>query len=175
MPIKKIIQNKKVVAPKKPAKVAVKKVIAKKKVVAKILKPKPKTYWEAVGRRKEAVARVRLYTAKLEEREDGDIIVNDKPYKEYFPTLNLQKVAESPLGRLRSLNRFRATVKVSGGGISGQAGAVKFGLSRALVKFNLDFRKKLKRSGFLRRDSRMVERKHYGLNKARRAPQWSKR
>jgi len=175
MPIKKVIQNKKVVAPKKPAKVVVKKVVAKKKTIAKIVKPKPKTYWQAVGRRKEAVARVWLYTAKLVEREDGDIVVNGKPYKEYFPTLNLQKIVESPLNRLRSLNRFQATVKVSGGGLSGQAGAIKHGLSRALVKFNLDFRKKLKRSGFLRRDSRMVERKHYGLNKARRAPQWSKR
>lgn len=132
-------------------------------------------YWETLGRRKHAIARVRLYTTKLMPREDGDLLVNGKPYKEYFPGLFLQKTVEAGLTKLKSLNRFKATIKVKGGGLTGQAEAIRHGLARALVSFNPDFRKKLKRAGFLRRDPRMTERKKYGLKKARRGPQWSKR
>ncbi len=136
-------------------------------------------YYESVGRRKEATARVRVYTKKSTDNpasEDKAIItVNGKPYYEYFPTEQLQNVVESPLRKLKSLNRFKATVKTSGGGIHGQADAIKFGLSRALVLFDPNFSKKLKKAGYLTRDAREKERRKYGLKKARKAPQWAKR
>jgi len=84
-------------------------------------------------------------------------------------------IVESPLRKLKSLNRFKATVVVHGGGMSGQAGAIKHGISRALVEFDLNFRKKLKKSGFLTRDSRIKERRKYGHKKARKMGQFSKR
>lgn len=132
-------------------------------------------YYEAVGRRKTAVARVRLFTCRPFEDEKGKILVNGKPYFEFFPTLELQKIVRSPLERMKSLNRFEASIKVKGGGLNGQAGAVRHGLARTLIAFNPDFRKKLKRAGYLRRDPRMKERKKPGLKKARKSPQWSKR
>lgn len=144
-----------------------------KKVVKEV--KKPKRYYEAVGRRKTATARVRLFTIKPFEGQEGKILVNNKFYKEYFPTLELQQITEAALNKLKSLNRFEASVKVKGGGIKSQAEAIRHGLARALVKFNPDFRKKLKKAGFLRRDPRMKERKKYGLKGARRAPQWQKR
>ena len=139
-------------------------------------KSKKRKYFETVGRRKTAVARVRLFTASPSQSViEGNLIINGKPYKEFFPTLELQNTIEAPLRRLKSLNRFMVTVKVKGGGISGQAGAVKHGLARALILFDSNFRKKLKKTGYLTRDSRKKERKKYGLKKARRGPQWSKR
>ena len=101
--------------------------------------------------------------------------VNDKDYADFFTTFDLKETLLSPLKKMKSINRFKATIKVKGGGIKGQAEAARHGLSRALVKFNPDFSKKLKRSGFLTRDSRKKERKKRGLKKARRAPQWKKR
>lgn len=164
----------------------------KKKTAKKILEPssekdesleqaqspksKDRKYYGAVGRRKRSVAIVRLFTASpLQSALEGNLTVNDKPYKQFFPVLELQKVVESPLIRLKSLNRFRATIKVRGGGIRGQAEAIRHGLSRTLVLFDSNFRKKLKKAGFLTRDSREKERKKFGLKKARRAPQWTKR
>lgn len=135
-------------------------------------------YYEAVGRRKTSTARVRLFTRKATDSADGDIAlvtVNDKDYREYFNDETLWGVVESPLKKLKSLNRFKATVKVSGGGISGQADAIKHGISRALTLFDNNFRKKLRKSGFLTRDPRAKERRKYGLKKARKAGQWSKR
>lgn len=145
--------------------------------------PKTKTeetkkpaYHEAIGRRKTAVARVRLFTSSPSESAlEGNLVINDKSYKEFFPTLELQKIVEAPLRRLKSFNRFRATIKVKGGGIRGQAEAVRHGISRALILFDLNFRKRLKKVGYLTRDPRKKERKKYGLKKARRAPQWRKR
>ena len=134
-----------------------------------------KKYFEAVGRRKRSTARVRLFTCKPFEGEEGKIIVNEKPYTEFFPLLELQQAIINPLKKMKSLNRFQVTVKVSGGGIRGQAEAIRHSISRALVKFNPDFSKKLKRAGYLRRDPREKERKKPGLKKARRAPQWKKR
>lgn len=126
-------------------------------------------YFEAVGRRKTSTARVRLFNKKI------GITVNNKDYKDYFKT-NRQNIAvTSPLKLMNIEDEMGATVKVSGGGLSSQAEAIRHGLSRALVKYDEEFRKKIKRSGFLTRDARMVERKKYGLKKARRAPQWSKR
>jgi len=139
-------------------------------------KEKKKKYYEAVGRRKTSTAIVRLFTSSPEESvEKGNLIVNNKNYTEYFPTIELQKIVEAPFRKLKSLNRFRATVKVKGGGIKGQAEAVRHGLARALVLFDSNFRKKLKKAGYLTRDPRKKERKKFGLKKARRAPQWSKR
>ena len=139
---------------------------------------KKEKYFQAVGRRKESVAIVRLYTKKSTDTLEGDhalVQVNDKDYREYFSDANLQGVVESALRKLKSLNRFKATVKVGGGGMSGQAGAIKHGLARTLILFDLNFRKKLKKSGFLTRDSRIKERRKYGHKKARKSGQWSKR
>lgn len=135
-----------------------------------------KSYFEGVGRRKRAVARARVFTCNPNQSvEVGNLLINEKNYKEYFPTLTLQRTVEDPFAKLKSANRFTGTVKVNGGGINAQAEAVRHGISRALVLFDINFRKKLKKSGFLRRDPREVERKKFGLKKARRAPQWSKR
>lgn len=140
------------------------------------VKPKKGKYYEAVGRRKTAVARVRLFTSSPSQSAiEGNLIINDKSYREFFSTLGLQEIVEAPLKRLKSLNRFRATIKVKGGGIRGQAEAVCHGLARALTLFDSNFRKRLKKVGYLTRDPREKERKKYGLKKARRAPQWSKR
>lgn len=139
---------------------------------------KKEKYFQTVGRRKESVAITRLYTKKSTDSMEGDyalITVNDKDYRDYFTDKTLQAIIESPLRKLKSTNRFKATIRVKGGGISGQADAIKHGLSRALVLFDLNFRKKLKKSGFLTRDPRVKERRKYGLKKARKAPAWSKR
>jgi len=136
---------------------------------------KIKKYLEAVGRRKTAIARVRLLTIKPFDGDEGKITVNEKFYKEYFPTLALQQIAEASLRRLKSLNRFEVVAKVRGGGIQAQAEAVRHGLARVLVLFNQDFRKKLKKAGYIKRDPRAKERRKYGLKKARKAPQWQKR
>lgn len=135
-------------------------------------------YFQAIGRRKESVARVRLYTKKSTdtvEEEKALVVVNGKDYRSYFSDVNLWNVVESPLRKLKSLNRFKATVVVNGGGLRGQADAIKHGIARALVEFDLNFRKKLKKSGFLTRDSRIKERRKYGHKKARKMGQFSKR
>jgi small subunit ribosomal protein S9 len=133
-------------------------------------------YYEAVGRRKKAIARVRLFTSGLSQSiTEGNFIINNKPYKEYFPILALQKKIENPFLRLKSTKRFKGIVKVKGGGPTGQAEAVQHGIARALVLFDDNFRKKLKKAGYLKRDPRKKERKKFGLKKARRAPQWRKR
>ncbi len=139
----------------------------------------PEKYYEAVGRRKEATARVRVFTKKSTDKQASEdkaiILINQKPYFEYFNSVKLQAVIEAPMKKLKSLNRFKATVTVNGGGQSGQADAIKFGLSRALVLFDVNFSKKLRKAGFLTRDARVKERRKYGLKKARKAPSWSKR
>lgn len=155
---------------KKKVKKAKKEVKKIEKKPAKKAKPKPTPYFEAIGRRKTAVARVRIWT-----RGEKIFLVNDKPYQEYFPTLELQEIALASLGKMKCLDKFKVSVKVKGGGIHSQAEAIRHGLARALVKFNPDFRKRLKKAGFLTRDPRMRERKKFGLKRARRAPQWQKR
>jgi len=127
-------------------------------------------YIEAVGRRKTAVARVRLFTQGKKE-----IIVNEKPYKEYFPVLGWQKNVQAPLEKLNCQDKFRFSILVKGGGLSAQSEACRHAIARALVKLNPYFKKRLKKAGFLTRDSRVRERKKPGLKRARRAPQWSKR
>jgi small subunit ribosomal protein S9 len=139
----------------------------------------PEKYYEAVGRRKEAIARVRVYTRKSTDAQVSDdkaiITIDDKPYFEYFRDPRLQVIVESPLKKLKSLNRFKATVKLYGGGARGQADAIKLGLSRALVLFDTNFSKKLRKAGYLTRDARVKERRKYGLKKARKSGQWAKR
>ncbi|MDO8495340.1 MAG: 30S ribosomal protein S9 [bacterium] len=136
-------------------------------------------YYEAVGRRKTAIARVRIYTKKSTDEANSEdhalVTVNKKDYTEYFIDKELQETVEAPLKKLKSTNRFKATVQVSGGGIAGQADAIRHGLSRALVLFDVNFAKKLRKSGFLTRDSREKERRKYGHKKARKSPQWAKR
>ena len=116
-----------------------------KKNTSEEIKDKKK-YYEAVGRRKQSTARVRLHTCQPFEDKLGRITVNGKKYTDFFSTFELREVVASPLEKMKSLNRFELTVKVKGGGIRGQADAIRHGTARALVKFNPDFSKKLKRA-----------------------------
>ncbi|HHV07073.1 MAG TPA: 30S ribosomal protein S9 [Firmicutes bacterium] len=129
----------------------------------------PNVSYQGTGRRKTAVARVRLVPG------GGRFVVNGQPADEYFPLPSLQTVIEQPLRVTGNMGKFDVIVKVEGGGITGQAGAVRHGLSRALLKVDRVFRPILKKEGLLTRDPRMKERKKYGLKGARRAPQFSKR
>src|SRR3989344_9190361 len=126
-------------------------------------------YFETIGRRKTSIARVRLYPKR------SGLIVNGGDYKVYFKLPKFRELANAPLELMKTAEKAGAEAKVSGGGLTGQAEAVRHGLSRALVKLNETYRKKLRDAGYLTRDPRMVERKKYGLRKARRAPQWAKR
>ncbi len=142
--------------------------------VEAIVKPLKKSavkseYFEAVGRRKTATARVRLSAGF------SGLEVNGKSFQKYFPLLRLQKKAFAPLEKTETAVKMGATVMVNGGGIAGQADAVSLGVARALVKFNPELRERFRRLGYLTRDARAVERKKFGLKKARRAPQWVKR
>jgi len=132
-------------------------------------KSKDTQYIEAVGRRKTSIARVRIFAGG-----DG-IVINNRDYKEYFPTEEMQKIAEDAFRKTRPETRFSVTAHVSGGGIHSQSEALRHGLSRALIKFDTELRSKLKKAGYLKRDPRVKERRKFGLKKARRAPQWSKR
>ncbi|MFZ3054567.1 MAG: 30S ribosomal protein S9 [Minisyncoccales bacterium] len=127
-------------------------------------------YFVGTGRRKTAIARVRLYT-----KGDKTIEVNGMEFTKYFPTKILQLNALASLDKMKSMDRFKITVTVKGGGVNSQAEAMRHGIARALVVFNADYRKRLRKAGFLTRDPRMKERKKPGLKRARRAPQWSKR
>jgi small subunit ribosomal protein S9 len=128
-------------------------------------------YIEAVGRRKTATARVRIVKAK-EQR----ILVNDKPIAEYFKAGTLQKnIIDVFATENAGIETYEITAKVQGGGLSSQSDAIKLGVARALVKEKEDRRVPLKRAGLLKRDARAVERNKFGLKKARRRPQWSKR
>ena len=143
------------------------------KEIAKTIKEstgKPDRYFEAIGRRKTAVARIRLFT-----KGDKDFLVNNKSYKQYFTLEDDQETAVSSMKKMKCLDKFRVTVKVKGGGKHAQAEAVRHGTARVLVDFNQNFRKRLRKAGYLTRDPRMRERKKFGLKRARKAPQWSKR
>lgn len=136
---------------------------------------KPRRYYEAVGRRKNAVARIRMSPIKTTETREGIFLINKKNLNDYFSSLELQSIISAPLKLMKMANKFDVTVHIRGGGIHAQAEAVRLGISRSLLEFNKTFRKKLKRAGFLERDARKKERKKPGLKKARRAPQWQKR
>jgi len=128
-----------------------------------------KKYFYGTGRRKEAVARVRIVPGK------GKITINDRTIEEFFGLETLRMIVKQPLVVTNNEAKYDVIVKVIGGGYTGQAGAIRHGLSRALLQANEENRAILKKSGFLTRDSREKERKKYGLKKARKAPQFSKR
>ncbi len=126
-------------------------------------------YYEGVGRRKAATARVRLYPG------EGNIIINDRPVEEYFPREGDALVLIEPLKVTGTVGKFNVSVKVQGGGVSGQVGAVRHGLARALLAADPKLRPVLRKGGLLTRDARMKERKKPGLKRARKAPQYTKR
>lgn len=128
-----------------------------------------KTSLLGTGRRKNSIARVRLVNG------NGTITVNDKDLNEYFGVETLKVIVKQPLTVTNTLDKFNVICTVKGGGISGQAGAIRHGIARALLQANSEYRPILKSSGFLTRDARMKERKKYGMKKARKAPQFSKR
>ncbi len=126
-------------------------------------------YYYGTGRRKKSVARVRLVPG------EGKILINDRSLDDYFGLETLKVIVKQPLTLTDTLTKFDVICKVIGGGFTGQAGAIRHGISRALLKADEELRPALKKAGFLTRDPRMKERKKYGLKKARRAPQFSKR
>jgi small subunit ribosomal protein S9 len=126
-------------------------------------------YYHGTGRRKRAVARVRLHPGQ------GGHIVNEKPLEEVFTRLQHQRLILQPLELTESTDKFHAEVKVAGGGINGWAGAIALGIARALAVADEDARRPLRQTGLLTRDSRVKERKKYGLKRARKAPQYTKR
>ncbi|HBM75529.1 MAG TPA: 30S ribosomal protein S9 [Clostridiaceae bacterium] len=128
-----------------------------------------KVQYIGTGRRKKSVARVRLVPG------EGNITVNKKKLDDYLGLDTLRMIVKQPLVLTGTLNKFDVESTVFGGGFSGQAGALRHGIARALLKADIDLRPELKKAGFLTRDPRMKERKKYGLKKARRAPQFSKR
>lgn len=121
------------------------------------------------GRRKEAVARVRLVAGS------GEFTINDRPLDEYFPTRVHRMVAQSPLRAIGRDKDYDVVATITGGGVNGQAGALRLGIARALVELDPELRTQLKNDGYLTRDAREKERRKYGLKKARKAPQYSKR
>ena len=128
-----------------------------------------KPYFYGTGRRKNSVARVRVYNGT------GKITINDRDIDDYFGLETLKLIVRQPLAVAGVEGKFDIVVRVAGGGVSGQAGAIRHGLSRALLVYDENLRGELKKAGFLTRDPRMKERKKYGLKSARRAPQFSKR
>jgi len=148
-------------------------VAEEKTTTKKTIKPKKakavNCYWRGVGRRKTAMARVRIWEGA------ADFLVNDQKLDDYFKVQALIKKVSSPLEEFKLSSKFKVMVIVRGGGPSGQAEAVRHGLARAIVKYNPDFQKQMRDLGFLTRDSRRKERKKPGLKRARKAPQFSKR
>ena len=129
-----------------------------------------KKYFYGTGRRKSSVARVRVY-----ENGTGSIIINGRDINDYFGLETLKLVVRQPLVTTELVDKVDVVVSVCGGGVSGQAGAIRHGVARALLTVNPEYRASLKAAGFLTRDPRMTERNKYGLKAARRAPQFSKR
>lgn len=128
-----------------------------------------KPYFYGTGRRKSSVARVRVYNGT------GKITINDRDIDDYFGLETLKLIVRQPLATVGAEGKFDIVCRVAGGGVTGQAGAIRHGLSRALLQYDEQLRPALKKAGFLTRDPRMKERKKYGLKGARRAPQFSKR
>ena len=137
--------------------------------MAKATSKKKVQYW-GTGRRKKAIARVRLIPGG-----NGTIVINDRAFEDYFPQGTLQYIVKQPIALLEVDGKYDIFVNVAGGGYTGQAGAIRLGVARALLEAEENSRPALKKAGFLTRDPRAKERKKYGLKKARRAPQFSKR
>ncbi len=129
-----------------------------------------KKYYYGTGRRKQSTARV-----FLDPNGNGDIVVNGRTLEEYFGRETARMVVRQPVEVVDRVGSFSFKITVKGGGIGGQAGAIRHGITRALMEFNEDFRPELRKSGFVTRDARCVERKKVGLHKARKRPQFSKR
>ena len=127
-------------------------------------------YIETVGRRKTSVARVRITPATK-----TTFSINDKELEDYFITKEMINIVKQPFSEANVEEKFKVTVKIMGGGMHSQAEALRHGIARALVEHSLDLRKTLKKAGYLKRDPRAKERRKFGLKKARKAPQWSKR
>ncbi len=127
------------------------------------------SYFYGTGRRKSSVARVRVYNGT------GKITINDRDIDDYFGLETLKLIVRQPLNLTGNLDKFDIVCRVAGGGVTGQAGAIRHGISRALLQFDGELRPELKKAGLLTRDPRMKERKKYGLKGARRAPQFSKK
>ncbi len=141
-----------------------------KKTTKKTAVAKDKTIqYLGTGRRKKSIARVRLIPG------EGKFVVNKRKIEEYFPLATLIQVSKQPLTLVDLEKKFDVYVNVSGGGLTGQAGAIRLGVARAIVKFDENYKAEIKKAGFLTRDARAKERKKYGLHKARKAPQFSKR
>ncbi len=178
MPVKKekekieTVKVKKIVKPvKKALTKTVKKSVSKETLKTEVKKSVIKSdVLFATGKRKTAIAQIQFFP-----QGHGKILVNGKTIKEYFPVFELQELILSPLKLLKKEKEVDLKVKVRGGGVHSQAEAVRLGISRILVSLNPEQRKELKMAGFLRRDSRVKERKKPGLKRARRAPQWAKR
>lgn len=134
------------------------------------LKKQSEQYYEAVGRRKTSVARVRLFPKK-----QRSYTINDRSLEDYFPTKTLQKQARDPLDVSDTKQEFTVSAIIRGGGVHSQAGALRHGIARALEKYDPELRQGLKKAGFIKRDPRVKERKKFGLKKARKRAQWSKR
>lgn len=126
-------------------------------------------FYYGTGRRKKSVARVRVYAGT------GKITINDRDIDEYFGLETLKLIVRQPLALTETSEKFDIVCRVNGGGVTGQAGAIRHGIARALLQYDPELRSALKKAGFLTRDPRMKERKKYGLKGARRAPQFSKR
>ncbi len=128
-----------------------------------------KPYFYGTGRRKSSVARVRIYNGT------GKVTINDRDIDNYFGLETLKLIVRQPLNLTGTADKFDIVCRVNGGGVTGQAGAIRHGVARALLQYDAELRAELKKAGFLTRDPRMKERKKYGLKGARRAPQFSKR
>ena len=128
-----------------------------------------KPYFYGTGRRKSSVARVRVYSG------EGKITINNRDIDDYFGLETLKLIVRQPLALTETAEKFDVVCTVQGGGVTGQAGAIRHGIARALLQYDAELRSTLKKAGFLTRDPRMKERKKYGLKGARRAPQFSKR
>lgn len=166
----KVTKAVKVAKPEKAEKVVK---VEKETKAPKMAKKSDEKYFYAVGRRKTSVAQVRLFVD--EKATDNDLIVNGKKFKEYFPMISSQNSFLAPLKTVGMQGKFRMTVLVRGGGITGQVEAARLGVARALVVFDGELKKSLKDLGLMTRDAREVERKKAGLKKARKSPQWAKR
>lgn len=127
-------------------------------------------YIEAVGRRKTSIARVRITP-----HASSSFVVNSKPIAEFFPVKEHEIIATEPLKSENLKTKYKVTVMVKGGGMASQADAIRLGVARALIDHSIDLRGEMKKAGFLKRDARVKERRKFGLKKARKAPQWSKR
>jgi small subunit ribosomal protein S9 len=160
---------------KKIAKKSETKSVKKEEKKAKEVKPTKEKYYQGLGRRKTSIARVKMFEISGKSATPDNITVNGRIFTSYFTVPEMRDIVSAPLKALDLQEKFRIEARVKGGGIHGQADAVRLGISRAIRVYDANFAKTLRDLGYLTRDARKVERKKPGLKKARRAPQWQKR